>query len=217
VSKDLLKSQVYWRGGGASLPLFIGHNGPPTNPPGTPTGLAATPGNSQVSLSWSASAGAISYNVKRSTISDGPYTTIASGVTTTSYLNTGLNNGTTYYFVISAVNAIGESANSSQVIATPQAIVAPNPPTNLNATAPSQKKRINLTWTQSNSGGITQNKVYRSTNGSGGPYSLIATLSPASSYSNTGLTSGTTYFYVVTAVSANGESAFSNYSGAKAR
>jgi len=185
--------------------------------PQTATNLQATSGNAQVSLSWNVSAGASSYNVKRSTTSGGPYTTIASGVGTTSYLNTGLNNGTTYYFVVSAVNAIGESPNSSQVSATPQPIVAPNPPTSLRATTPAQKRKINLTWTQSNSAGISQNKIYRSTNGSGGPYSLIATLSPTTSYSNTGLTSGATYYYVVTAVSPNGESIFSNYSGAAAK
>ena len=82
--------------------------------------MTATAGNGQVGLSWSASSGATSYNVKRSTTSGGPYTTIASP-TTTSYTNTGLTNGTTYYYVVSAVNTAGESANSSQVSATPTA------------------------------------------------------------------------------------------------
>ncbi len=186
-------------------------------PPPTPTGLSATPGNTQVSLGWAASSGASSYNVKRFTTSGGPYTTVASGVSSTSYLNTGLNNGTTYYYVVSAVNSFGESPNSSEVSATPQAIVPPNPPTSLNATTPPQKRIIDLTWTQSNSPGISQNKIYRSTTGSSGPYSLIATLSPTTSYSNTGLTSRAAYFYVVTAVSPNGESIFSSYSGATAK
>src|SRR5262245_35202179 len=52
-------------------------------PPPAPTNLVATPGNAQVSLSWNASSGATSYNVKRSTTSGGPYTTIATGVTAT--------------------------------------------------------------------------------------------------------------------------------------
>ena len=73
-----------------------------------------------MALSWTASSGATSYNVKRATVSGGPYTTIASP-TTTSHTNTGLVNGTTYYYVVSAVNAAGESANSAQVSATPQA------------------------------------------------------------------------------------------------
>jgi hypothetical protein len=92
----------------------------PAAAPAAPTGLSATPGNAQVTLSWTASSGATSYNVKRSTTSGGPYTTIASP-TATGYTNTGLANGTTYYYVVSAVNAGGESANSAQVSATPSA------------------------------------------------------------------------------------------------
>src|SRR5439155_16458302 len=79
-----------------------------TNPPAAPTNLVATAGNGQVGLSWSASSGATSYNVKRSTTSGGPYTTIASP-TTTGYTDTGVTNGTTYYYVASAVNTAGES------------------------------------------------------------------------------------------------------------
>jgi beta-glucanase (GH16 family) len=93
----------------------------------------------------------------------------------------------------------------------------PAPPTNLGAVAAKQRGKINLSWTQSGSGGLTQNKIYRSTTGSGGPYSLRAPIAPATGYSDTGLTTGQTYFYVVTAVNANGESAFSNYAGATAK
>jgi hypothetical protein len=57
--------------------------------------LHATAGNAQASLSWNPSSGAISYNVKRATVSGGPYTVIANGVTATNYIDTGLNNGTT--------------------------------------------------------------------------------------------------------------------------
>jgi fibronectin type 3 domain-containing protein len=88
--------------------------------PAVPTGLTATAGNTTVSLSWSAGAGATTYNVKRATVSGGPYTTVAS-VPGTNYTNTGLTNGTTYYYVVSAINAGGESANSAQASATPQA------------------------------------------------------------------------------------------------
>ncbi|MDB6109038.1 MAG: type sorting protein [Pedosphaera sp.] len=87
-------------------------------PLGVPTGLTATPGNGQVSLSWAAGSGATSYDVKRSTTSGGPYSTVASP-TATSYLNTGLANNTTYYYVVSAVNASGESVNSTQASAKP--------------------------------------------------------------------------------------------------
>ena len=85
--------------------------------PSAPTNLTATAGKRKVSLTWSASSGATSYNVKRALVSGGPYTTIAA-VTATSYTNSGLTGGTTYYYVVSAVNAAGESANSSQASAT---------------------------------------------------------------------------------------------------
>jgi len=90
----------------------------PATPPAAPTGLEATPGNLQVTLSWSASSGATSYHVKRSTTNGSGYTQISTS-TTTGYIDTGLTNGTTYYYVVSALNAAGESANSSQASATP--------------------------------------------------------------------------------------------------
>ena len=95
----------------------------PLSPPAAPTGLQATAGNAQVSLTWTASAGATSYHVKRSTTNGGPYTQVAAP-TTTSDTDTGLTNGTTYYYVVSALNAAGESANSSQASATPVAATA---------------------------------------------------------------------------------------------
>ena len=77
---------------------------------------------------------------------------------------------------------------------------------------------MTLHWIQSTSPNITQNKIYRSTTGSGGPYSLRATISAATADTDTGLTSGQQYFYVVTAVNGSGqESAISNYSGATPR
>jgi hypothetical protein len=76
-----------------------------------------------VALSWSAPSGATSYNVQRSTTNGGPYTSIATP-TTTSYTDTGVTNGTTYYYVVAAVNGAGQSANSSQVSATPQQTIS---------------------------------------------------------------------------------------------
>jgi len=87
--------------------------------PPAPTNLTASAGNAQVSLSWTASTGATSYNVRRSTTNGGPYAVIGSP-TTTSYTDSGLTNGQTYYYVVSAVNSSGQSGNSNQASATPQ-------------------------------------------------------------------------------------------------
>jgi hypothetical protein len=91
----------------------------PPQIPAAPTGLTATKlsQKGRIGLSWNASAGATRYNVKRATTNGGPYATIATGVTTTSYTNTGLASGTTYYYVVTAVNSAGESLNSNQASA----------------------------------------------------------------------------------------------------
>ncbi|MCC5468660.1 LamG-like jellyroll fold domain-containing protein [Pelosinus baikalensis] len=87
-----------------------------------PTNLTASAGDSQVSLSWNAVEGAASYNVKRSTTAGGPYTTIATNVTGASYVDSTVTNGTTYYYVVTAVDSNGnESASSNEASATPQA------------------------------------------------------------------------------------------------
>ena len=145
-----------------------------------------------------------SYNVKRATVSGGPYTTVACA-TTTSYTDTGLTGGTTYYYVVSAAysagpNAGGESADSSEASATPQGLATPSAPAVLTATP--GNGQVALSWSASS--GATSYNVKRATV-SGGPYTTIA--SPSStSYTNSGLTNGTTYYYVVSAVNSAGES-----------
>jgi hypothetical protein len=89
------------------------------NPPIAPADVVAAAGNSQASLNWLPSAGATGYNVKRSTTSGGPYSIIATNLTSAGYTDNGLAIGTTYYYVISALNAVGESGNSPQVYAMP--------------------------------------------------------------------------------------------------
>src|SRR5207248_10806075 len=71
--------------------------------PPVPTGLTGTPGNAQVRLSWSASAGAASYNLKRSLTNGVPGAPVGSTIGT-SYIDTSLANGTTYYYQLSAIN-----------------------------------------------------------------------------------------------------------------
>ena len=180
----------------------------PANPPPAPANLQATAGNAQVSLAWSASTGATSYNVKRSATSGGPYTKIASP-TAANYADTGLTNGTKYCYVVSSVNSSGESANSAEASATPTAPANPPPaPSNLQAAA--GNAQVSLAWSAST--GATSYNVKRSTI-SGGPYSQIATPS-SNSYSDTGLTNGTTYYYAVSAVNSAGQSANSSQASA---
>jgi hypothetical protein len=180
---------------------------PTARVPAAPTGFAASAGNSQISLTWTASTGATSYSVKRGTSNGGPYTQIATPAAA-SYMDSGLTNGTTYYYVVAAVNSVGTSANSSQAAATPTAgPTVPAVPTGLTATAgPAQ---VSLSW---NASGATSYHVKRS-NTSGGPYTQIA--APAkNSYTDAGLTNGATYYYVVSALNAAGESADSSQASA---
>ena len=83
-----------------------------------PANLFASPANNSVTLTWSASAGATGYNVKRSLTSGGSFSVIgiASGA---SYIDLSAINGTTYFYVVAATNAAGESANSSPVSVVP--------------------------------------------------------------------------------------------------
>ncbi len=93
----------------------------PVAAPGAVSGLAATPGNGQAALTWTAATGATGYSVQRSTTSGGPYTTIKTNVVGTGTTDTGLTNGTAYFYVVSATNAEGEGASSNEASATPAA------------------------------------------------------------------------------------------------
>lgn len=73
---------------------------------------------SQINLSWIASSNATSYNMKRSLTSGGPYSVVASGITSTNYSNTGLAAGTTYYYVVSAMSGVVEGSDSAEASAT---------------------------------------------------------------------------------------------------
>lgn len=88
----------------------------PLYPPGN---LVAAPGsNATVRLTWTASAGATSYIVRRSNVSGGSYVTVVNTANTT-FTDAGLTNGTTYYYVVAAAGTVSESANSTEVSAMP--------------------------------------------------------------------------------------------------
>ena len=90
-----------------------------TFPPGNPVALTAAAGNAEVSLAWLAGSNATSYNIKRATVAAGPFETVQTGVTGTTFINTGLQNGVTYFFTVTASNANGESSSSNTATATP--------------------------------------------------------------------------------------------------
>lgn len=177
---------------------YGGGNGGGNNVPAAPTGLTAAAANAQVNLVWTASSGATGYYIKRSTSSSSEAQIAAQSGTT--YADNAVTNGTKYYYVVSAYDSYGQSANSAEVSATPTAPPPPAAPTGLTASA--GNTQVTLNWNASS--GATSYHVKRSTtNGSG--YAQIA--APTSTnYTDTGLTNGTAYYYVVSAVNAAGES-----------
>lgn len=90
-------------------------------PPAAPSGLTASAGNGAVALAWSGAIGATGFTVKRGTASGGPYSAIAAGVTARHYSDTTVVNDTTYFYVVSAANPVGESGDSNEASATPKA------------------------------------------------------------------------------------------------
>lgn len=98
--------------------------GSPPAPPGAPASLSAIPGDSQITLSWPAVSTATGYYLFRGTSSGNENVTVLANYSGTSYTNTGLVNGTTYYYFVIATNAGGSGPNSPEASATPGASIA---------------------------------------------------------------------------------------------
>lgn len=169
--------------------------------PGAPSAVTVTAGDNETTISWDAVAEATSYNVYRSTTQGGQGTKIGAS-TTTAYVDSTAANGTTYYYVVTANNAVGEgSASVPSSGATPAVpVTAPAAPTAVNIVA--GNVLVTVSWTASPT--ATSYRIYRSTT-QGSQGSLIGS-SSTTSYSDTGLVNGTTYYYQVTAVNVAGES-----------
>jgi hypothetical protein len=171
--------------------------------PVAPTNDTATSGNTQATIAWTAAAGAASYNIYWSTTTG---VTTANGTKITGaanpYTQSGLSNGTTYYYVVTAVNPFGESAASAQASATPSALPVPAAPTGVIATVADGQET--LAWTAVP--GATSYNIYESTTPGVTPANGNKIAGATNPYTKTGLTNGTTYYCVVTAVNANGES-----------
>ncbi|RYD81016.1 MAG: hypothetical protein EOP84_11555, partial [Verrucomicrobiaceae bacterium] len=167
-------------------------------PIAVPTGLSATGGNGQVALNWSAAAGAPAYKVKYGTAAGSyPNSVVAAG---TSAVVTGLANGTTYYFVVTGTNTVGESDPSASASAIP-ALAPPMAPANFTAVGGTAK--ATLSW--SASAGATSYKILRGTTPGSYVDTVVANYS-GTSYVDGGRTNGTAYYYVVQAANSMGSS-----------
>ena len=159
-------------------------------PPAVPTGLVATRGDGQVSLTWSANTepDLATYRVLRNGVE------IAT-VTGTSYLDTGRTNDVTYTYALAAVDTnANRSAASAGVAATPTDLTAPGAPTGLTATP--GDRRVFLTWTANPEPDLASYRVLRDG-------VEIATVT-GTAYTDPGLTNGTSYSYRLVAVDTHG-------------
>ena len=181
----------------------------PVTVPGAPT-LSASGGVNSAGLTWTAPATGGSpitgYVVERGTVAGlrSTLTTVPAG--TTSYSDTTAAPGTTYYYAVRAVNAVGTGAASNEASATPYTTAgAPR----LTATS-GVKTQVPLSWTVPSNGGqpILGYRIFRGT-ASGGEV-LIQTISTGTTYVDSTVTGGTTYWYRVAAYTSAGDGALSN-------
>lgn len=189
-------------------------------PPSAPTALA---GDQLVQLAWAppssdGGSAVTRYRVYRATTPGGQALTKAPlaslSRSTTSFTDLGVVNGTTYYYVVVATNALGSSQPSTEVSATPQAAVVvtpPGAPTDLSATT--SPGSVALTWSAPTSTGgeaVSSYRIYRGTTPGGEDLGTPLGSSSTTAFDDTTVTPGTTYSYVVTAVNSAGEGPLSS-------
>jgi hypothetical protein len=183
---------------------------PPAAAPGNFSATAVS--SSQINLSWSDVAGEAGFKVERSPDGSTGWTqigTTAAGVLT--YSDTGLTASTTYYYRVRATNSGGDGPYSAVASATTLAPSTPGAPASLTATVISSHQ-INLSWPDVS--GEAGFKVERSPDGATGWAQIGTTASGVLSYSDTGLSPGTAYYYRVRATNAAGDGPYSPVAGA---
>ncbi|MDW5562418.1 MAG: Ser-Thr-rich GPI-anchored membrane family protein [Methanomassiliicoccus sp.] len=187
--------------------------------PGAPQNIGAVGGDSKVTLTWSAPSSnggstITGYKIYRGS-SSGSETLLTTVGNVLTYTDTAVTNGVTYYYKVSAVNAVNEGPQSSESSAAPTAaITAPSAPQNVVATA--GNGQVVLTWKAPASNGgsdITGYKIYRGS--SSGSETLLTTLGNVATYTDASLTNGVTYYYKVSAVNSAKEGALSGEVSAK--
>jgi len=170
-------------------------------PPDAPTEFGAIAGPNSITLSWTAATGGTptGYNVKRATSPGGPYTIIATTTASVVSYTDSVLGGETYYYVVSAVNAIGESADVAYISAS-GILAAPAAPRGLSALP--ADSQVSLSWSASTF--AASYDVKRATNLAGPYISIGSTSGPT--YIDSGVSNAQTYYYVVSAVNAGGSS-----------
>ena len=185
-----------------------------TNPiaPWTPRSLTTTSRGTTMNLSWDAPAsdgGAPTSGYRIETSTDGDtWTELVSSVTGTTYADTGLTVGRTYYYRVAARNSVGLGTASAAVSETARA-VAPGAPQSLAATAAGTA--INLSWDAPASDGGAEITGYRiETSTDGEDWSELVSSVTGTTYADTGLTIGTTHYYRIAARNSAGLGAASD-------
>jgi fibronectin type 3 domain-containing protein len=191
--------------------------------PAQVTGVTATPGPGQITISWTADQGAVNYNIYRSTVSGGEGATpVWTAIAGTSFVDGTTVPGTTYFYEVTAVDPnsasptdpTGESAPSSEVSNAPQTGTSTNfnAPSNLVAT-PQDGPQVQLTWNTNSTTG-TGFSVERATNAAFSQnvttFSVPATTAATATYVDTTVVPNNTYFYRVQALNNTVTTAFSN-------
>ncbi|MCD6049162.1 MAG: hypothetical protein K0Q55_565 [Verrucomicrobia bacterium] len=165
-----------------------------------PLDLTLTPGDRSISLKWRGTKGAAAYRVLRSEISGGPFyelKTLDSSEGKTSYVDKEVHNGSTYYYVIEALNAAGASPHSNEARGEPQA--PPAPPVDLAARV--ADRTVILEWAAAK--GAVSYQIKRADK-SGDPFKIIATVTNGTRFQDGGVENDITYRYVVVALSSSG-------------